>query len=311
MYFNKIKLLIIQILSVGLIFKLQHLVSFIKIRKLYAVKYTEFMDSASELGLNFYPVGTYDWELWRRDVKDSFSKNLPIYFLHTEHIGNTMVFGSRHQQKVKVTLIESCFDEKYVAKLLRESFLGLPVISDLKYVTSANTIHQAFHLCSYYNKTGKNLIDSQRIVEWGGGYGCLARIIKKINPNCTYVIMDLPELSALQYVYLSSIFGESGVNFITNGFKLEEGKINLISSDYFMSLNEEIKADTFISNWALTESGQDYQNYVVENRFFSADNMLVACIEDENNYIINNSNCSFEHTESIAVLGDKNVYLIK
>jgi hypothetical protein len=37
---------------------------------------------------------------------------------------------------------------------------------------------------------------------------------KKINPTCTYVIIDLPESSALQFVYLTSIFGKDEVNFI-------------------------------------------------------------------------------------------------
>jgi len=275
------------------------------------VKYIEFINTAKEIGLDFYPVGTYDWELWRRDIKNNFSKSLPIYFLHNHIISQTMVFGSTKYQKDKLLLIESCFQKEYVKRMLRESFIGLPIISNLKYFSSENTIHQAFHLSSYYNFTNKNFVDSQRIIEWGGGYGCLARIVKKINPNCTYIIMDLPELSVLQYVYLSSIFGQNEVNFITKNLEIEAGKINLISSDYFMSLDEEIKTDTFISNWALTESGRDYQNYVLGKKFFSAENILISCIDDKNNYIVNNESCPFDYKEPIKVLGDKNFYLMK
>ena len=311
MYINKIKIITFQLLSVVILFKLQDLLSFLRIRKLYSVKYIEFINNAKEIGLDFYPVGTYDWELWRRDIKNNFSKNLPIYFLHSHNISKTMVFGSTKYQKNKLLLIESCFQKEYVKRMLRESFIGFPIISNLKYLSSENTIHQAFHLSSYYNFTNKNLIDSQRIVEWGGGYGCLARIVKKINTKCTYIIMDLPELSVLQYVYLSSIFGQNEVNFITKNLEIEEGKINLISSDYFMSLDKEIKTDTFISNWALTESGKDYQNYVLGKKFFSAENILVSCIDDKNNYIVNNESCSFDYKESIKVLGDKNFYLMK
>jgi hypothetical protein len=311
MYINKIKILAFQLISVGKLFKLQDLLSFLRIRKLYSVKYTEFINNAKEIGLDFYPVGTYDWELWRRDIKNNFSKNLPIYFLHNHIISKTMVFGLRKYQKNKLLLIESCFQNEYVKTMLRESFIGFPIISNLKYLSSENTIHQAFHLSSYYNLTNKNFVDSQRIVEWGGGYGCLARMVKKINPKCTYIIMDLPELSVLQYVYLSSIFGQNEVNFITKNLEIEEGKINLISSDYFMSLDKEIKTDTFISNWALTESGKDYQNYVLGKKFFSAENILVSCVDDENNHIVNNESCSFDYKESITVLGGKNFYFMK
>ncbi len=131
-----------------------------------------------------------------------------------------------------------------------------------------------------------------------------------MNPKCTYIIMDLPELSALQYVYLSSIFGQGEVNFITKNIEIEEGKINLISSDYFMSQDKEINTDTFISNWALTESGEDYQNYVLGKKFFSAENILVACIDDRNNYIVNKEDCSFDHKEPIKVLRDGHFYLM-
>jgi len=115
----------------------------------------------------------------------------------------------------------------------------------------------------------------------------------------------------LQYVYLSSIFGQGEVNFITKNIEIEEGKINLISSDHFMSQDKEINADTFISNWALTESGRDYQNYVLGKKFFSAENILISCIDDKNNYIVNNESCPFDYKEPIKVLGDKNFYLMK
>ena len=88
-----------------------------------------------------------------------------------------------------------------------------PKISNFGYMTSENAIHQSFHLSSYKEYTTKDIVESQTIAEWGGGYGCLARMIRKINSSCTYIIMDLPELNALQYVYLSSIFGKESVNY--------------------------------------------------------------------------------------------------
>ena len=132
-----------------------------------------------------------------------------------------------------------------------------------------------------------------------------------MNPACTYIIMDLPELSALQYVYLSSIFGRKAVNFINKEMNIEKGKINLISSDYFIHLDKEINADAFISNWALTESGKDYQDYIKKNNFFAAKDILIGCVSDENNYLLKSETKYFSVKASIDELGSGNFYLVK
>ena len=214
-------------------------------------------------------------------------------------------------KKRKIELIESTFIKNDVEKILKETIIGLPTISNFKYLTSENTIHQTSHLASYKRYTKKNIYENNLIVEWGGGYGCLARLVNKMNPACTYIIMDLPELSALQYVYLSSIFGRKAVNFINKEMNIEKGKINLISSDYFIHLDKEINADAFISNWALTESGKDYQDYIKKNNFFAAKDILIGCVSDENNYLLKSETKYFSVKASIDELGSGNFYLVK
>ena len=51
------------------------------------------------------------------------------------------------------------------------------------------------------------------------------------------------------------------VKQLNNGFAKEEGKINLVSTDYTMSIDKEIQADTFISNWTLTESSREFDSH--------------------------------------------------
>lgn len=77
-------------------------------------------------------------------------------------------------------------------------------------------------------------LDGARIVEIGGGYGGLARLVKACWPKCNYTIIDLPEPLALAEKYLNAL--NTDVNFV-DAFKLPQ----------------RVSADLFISNYALSE----------------------------------------------------------
>jgi hypothetical protein len=47
------------------------------------------------------------------------------------------------------------------------------------------------------------------ICEIGGGWGGMASQLKTVMPNCTYVIVDLPELFLLSATYLSAVFPDA------------------------------------------------------------------------------------------------------
>ena len=192
---------------------------------------------------------------------------------------------------------------------MTESSIGMPFITNLRYATSENTIHQIYHISKYYSETGKDILKAKTIVEWGGGYGCLARAVKKYNSEVTYIIMDLPELCILQKIYLSSIFGENVVDIIYDLEMVAVGKINIISSDIVMKAKKKFQTNTFISNWAITESGKDYQDYITSQHYFSADNILIACAQDSNNYLTLSD--YFPKIVPIKVLDGTSVYLMK
>ena len=309
--FSKIKLLLLQIIYFPFLFNLNDIINFNFYRYKFSNKYDSFLENSKKIGLEYLPTGTYEWDVWRNKLKNNFSIKVPFNFLHNKLIGSTMVYASSKFRSHKLNVIESVYDKILIKKALKESLIGLPLITNSKYLTSENSIHQFYHISSYLAKTSKDLITSKTIVEWGGGYGCLSRIIKKINHDCTYIILDLPELSALQYVYLSSIFGKNSVNFIDNDVNFQKSKINLLSSDYLINSNIKLQTETFISNWALTESGVEYQKFILKNKFFKAKNILISSIDDENNFIINSDEINFDYKVSTNVLAEGNFYLIK
>ena len=66
----------------------------------------------------------------------------------------------------------------------------------------------------------------KRVLEIGGGYGSLANKIKKLYPNTTLYLIDLPEAGLLQSYYLSSIYTDKKF-FLYEDFKKLENTLNI------------------------------------------------------------------------------------
>ena len=54
------------------------------------------------------------------------------------------------------------------------------------------------------------------ILEIGGGYGALARTLKKLYPHCKYIIVDLPHSLFFQYCFLKHAFPDAQHKYISN-----------------------------------------------------------------------------------------------
>tara|TARA_B100001996_G_scaffold165359_1_gene126068 strand:- start:71 stop:892 length:822 start_codon:yes stop_codon:yes gene_type:complete len=95
--------------------------------------------------------------------------------------------------------------------------------------------------------------ETSRVVEVGGGYGGLCRVLSKVCVFDEYILIDLPEVSALQRKYLDQ-------------FPDIKDKVKCVPTTEL----EEIKdVDLFISNYALSEcdleSQMAYFNLIVQN----------------------------------------------
>lgn len=76
-----------------------------------------------------------------------------------------------------------------------------------------NLIHQAYHLSQWERVTGKRVENLSKIIEFGGGYGAMCLLCKRLGFKGKYWLEDLPELSALQAYYLDSNRSNQGVYF--------------------------------------------------------------------------------------------------
>jgi hypothetical protein len=258
-------------------------------------KYTEicalFLKDSQDL--NLLSEG-YDWGDWTGEIRQSFKKEVPLGFLAHPTLVKTMVLARRGgvgAAESLIKLVVEVFGEKKAKNLLKEDYIGLPTIQNLSFMTSANRSRLVNHLAHYTIERKRTIWDSASLVEWGGGYGSLARVIRKMNPLITYIIIDLPELLALQYVYLASIEGEENIHLAIpkNGFQILPGKVNLISSHMVLSEDIPIKCEAFVSTWAITESSRVAQEYVMNNKCFGAKSILLGFKIDEHNFIVNSS----------------------
>jgi hypothetical protein len=142
------------------------------------------------------------------------------------------------------------------------------------YKTSHNSIHHLCHLIKFAEKTQCDFERIERVVEWGGGYGNLAKIFRRLKP-ATYCIVDTPLFSMVQWLTLAAALGVDSVNLLRRpGDEIQTGKVNLVPLSFVENLR--IQADLFISTWALSESSKYSQDYVVSRRWFDATHLLLA-----------------------------------
>lgn len=131
----------------------------------------------------------YSWDSWSGKIRGAFEEGVKIGFLSNRLIAFTMVFSGQgvNSTNIRISACREMLGNETTKQLLLEDYVGLPIISDTKYMTSANRAHHSCHLAFFYKLTGKQIWHADTIVEWGGGYGNMARIIRRMNPSITYM----------------------------------------------------------------------------------------------------------------------------
>tara|TARA_B100000035_G_scaffold269915_1_gene244004 strand:+ start:434 stop:1573 length:1140 start_codon:yes stop_codon:yes gene_type:complete len=154
----------------------------------------------------------------------------------------------------KLNLIEALdyFESDFLRRTLPEKNIGNSNFSEnfLGYYFDYGIIH---HL-KWFEIIEKYLISDTNIMEIGGGFGSLARIIIK-NTNAKYFLIDLPEANLLSNYYLQSYFPEKK---IFNYKNYKQTGIN----------NQIDKFDIFILPPHVLEKIEIPINFVINTRSF-------------------------------------------
>ena len=138
------------------------------------------------------------------------------------------------------------------SKIINEQKIGSPIPYFLYPKSSGNRIHDTFNFKMLIDLNGKKK-NFSNVIEFGGGYGSLCNLIKKIYKLDNYLIYDLPEVNALQYYYLKRL----NYNVYINQIKSKKKNAiylfsNVVKLNKFIE-NSKLNNYMFISNWGFSE----------------------------------------------------------
>ena len=154
-------------------------------------------------------------------------------------------------------LLELKKDKNWILykKLIEEDNVGNPVRYFLYPKSSGNRINHVYHLSVLTKGFNINLKKLNNVFEFGGGYGCMARIFSKINKRTTYKCFDTNIINLLQYYYLKQ-------NNLDVGFT-KKNKIRLISD--VKKINTRYSNSLFIANWSLSETPVNFRKKFIKS----------------------------------------------
>ncbi len=228
-------------------------------------------------------------EYWLTKSKELLKavENDPNGYLSSRPFLETMVVGgaiSSYEQDH----VANTFDRSYLLQIeSSEPKLGEPAgkfaLRGFEYSLSYNTVRHLWELSLLTKSPG--FVDVRNYVEWGGGFGNMTRLIRKLSGFNEYIIVDLPELSLIQEKTLRH-FGYDDV-FLNKQIGSQGSGIYLVDIDH-LDLMIDYKTDCFISCWALSESSGHAIEYVVNSQAFGAYSSLV--IRQNSSNLFNKAN---------------------
>ncbi len=197
--------------------------------------------------------------------------------LHERCITHTMVRrGIGATQKYEITYLKYCTfkqTKKLLSRFAETDFLKIPRECK-EFNCTTNSLGHLFYAAKIF-ETLEHEKEINTIVEFGGGYGNLARIFKMTLPHATIIIFDLPEAIALQSLFLNSTLESADIIIHTKlPTDFKTGSIHLVP--VFFIDNIEIDADVFVSTFGISEAPVFVQQKIAAKAFFNAQTCYLA-----------------------------------
>ena len=195
-------------------------------------------------------------------------------FLRESFIQKVFFLHNRLFVYKELQIIQKSKKWNFYKKILDEDNIGNPIRYFLYLKSSGNRINHVYHLSLLENELKIDIKKNvKKVYEFGGGYGCMARIFSKINKKLSYTCFDTSYVNLLQYYYLKH-------NNLNVGFS-KKNKIYLTSKIGMLEKN----IDLFIANWSLSETPISFRKKII-NKICKSKFVLISFQEKFEN--INN-----------------------
>ncbi|MDB9735899.1 hypothetical protein OAA93_04770 [Candidatus Pelagibacter ubique] len=160
-------------------------------------------------------------------------------------------------------------------KLIKEDAIGNPIRYFLYQNSSGNRINHVYHLSVLSKELNINLYKIKKVFEFGGGYGCMARIFSKLNKQVKYLCFDTHYVNLLQYYYLKH-------NNLDVGFS-KKNKYTLISKiPSLRKIDNNFQTNSkslFIANWSLSETPIKFRENFIET--IKKNEYILICFQEK------------------------------
>jgi hypothetical protein len=139
------------------------------------------------------------------ELKEQLLQRSPADFLRWDVIRRTMFVGSARYVRHELEALRSDVEwRSRWRKAILEDRSGRPPGFPRYRASSGNLIHHVFHVLQYERTSSHRVSDMECIVEFGGGYGSMCRLVHRLGFRGRYVIVDLPVFLALQRYFLDN-----------------------------------------------------------------------------------------------------------
>ena len=182
----------------------------------------------------------HSWLHRRTAMRDHVANNDLREFLRWSTIQATMYVGDG-EIAVKEYFTLRIKDKERWDQAVQYNPIGSPHEMSMYPGIDPNLAHQAYHLMQLEQAMAVKVDEIETIVEFGGGYGAMCLICRRLGFRGKYIIYDLPEMSLLQEDYLDQQ-GVKPADFIStdNDHQIEPSGCDFLIACYSLS---EVSAD--------------------------------------------------------------------
>lgn len=146
------------------------------------------------------------WAANSAELRRDILERDPSGFLRWDVIRRTMFVGSGSFVRAELAALRRDGDWRTRWRdAIREDRFGDPPTLPRYRATSGNRVHHAHHILQFERASGVRMDQIDGVFEFGGGYGGMAHLLRRLGFRGTHVIVDLPMFSALQRFYLSTV----------------------------------------------------------------------------------------------------------